>query len=235
MKTNRKNFTLIELLVVIAIISILAAMLLPALQSARERARSSRCMNNLKQIALAHSMYAGDHGGWICRILKSGYEWSIVLENGKYNGGLSTYFCPSIAPFEFKSKTLKDESGIGTYKYSNLTYAFPEYDGKEKKVSGTQHLFNIASATTPSRNYNIVDSIYVAQNSGMYTIRSNTSWSSFNFGHGNDLCNMNFMDGHVESVRLEQARRMPKWPYGYLYYAFIRSAQTNLAYSGIAE
>ncbi|MGI5818575.1 MAG: DUF1559 domain-containing protein [Armatimonadota bacterium] len=57
----RKGFTLIELLVVIAIIAILAAILFPVFARAREKARQSSCMSNLKQIGLAHMMYAQDY------------------------------------------------------------------------------------------------------------------------------------------------------------------------------
>jgi Tfp pilus assembly protein FimT len=55
---QKKNFTHIELLMVIAI---LAGMLLPALAQARDKAKGNSCMNNLKQVTLANTMYANDH------------------------------------------------------------------------------------------------------------------------------------------------------------------------------
>src|SRR5687768_13551467 len=59
--TNHAAFTLIELLVVVAIIAVLAAMLLPSLQGARDAAKTMHCLNNLKQISIAAYMYAGDN------------------------------------------------------------------------------------------------------------------------------------------------------------------------------
>ncbi|HQC53527.1 MAG TPA: type II secretion system protein, partial [Lentisphaeria bacterium] len=70
MKKSTSLFTLIELLVVIGIIAILAAMLMPALSKAREKANQADCMSQLKQIGLALKMYANDQRGWFPAVLE---------------------------------------------------------------------------------------------------------------------------------------------------------------------
>ena len=127
MKKQNKSFTLIELLVVIAIIAILAAILLPALQSARERGRSASCISNLKQIGSAVQQYLPDNSDYfpLHRHRVPPYTWHCKLApylgvgQDAYMPGI--FFCPSDMTLENRVNSdgeggnLDDEFFLSSY------------------------------------------------------------------------------------------------------------------------
>lgn len=126
---RNENFTLIELLIVITIIAILAAMLLPALNSAREKAFSVQCLSNQKSLGMATAQYMQDSQDWIPFVQESfdnhpPYEWKVLLDpyvqrRAKYlkhgftgiNQGI--FRCPSWKEFGHTFSEKGYDGGIG--------------------------------------------------------------------------------------------------------------------------
>ncbi|MDD3154046.1 MAG: DUF1559 domain-containing protein [Victivallaceae bacterium] len=131
---KKRPFTLIELLVVIAIIAILAGMLLPALNQAREKARAAKCLNNLKNIGLYMMNYLDDNQGVFM-------FYHLNSPGGKWQDMLMPYYLPGSVPGDFSFYTGNPPSGTNPYLIRPV-FSCPS------SVVGARHLVKNAS-----RNY----------------------------------------------------------------------------------
>jgi len=133
MSTRSSGFTLIELLVVIAIIAILAAILFPVFARAREKARQTRCLSNLKQIALGWMMYAGDYDERVMPVQAGFHPPDDVIY----------YWWGS---YDYGTATLREEEGLlYPYMKNNQIHACPSFSNELRGSLGqTGYGYNYA-------------------------------------------------------------------------------------------
>ena len=221
MNLPKQRFTLIELLVVIAIIAILAAMLLPALSAARERARTASCLGNLKTMGLCHSMYMDDYDEYLVPGQRKNTKYAGTAQWPATISGIDTqHNVPASAPYGVVYP--KNQSRDGS------TFACPSegsgfdfflyfhYIGNhqilQSETDTNGKAFRRNSFPEPSVVKVFMDSAKPTASTASYP-----QFASFRHGGGDPravpstgaeatpaptggMCNVTFLDGHARSV-----------------------------------
>lgn len=208
---KRKHFTIIELLIVIAIIAILAAMLLPALNQARESAKGTSCVSRQKQAGLAFGLYLQDYQNILPIKMTNGpggaSPWSTILFSNGYFSSYKQIWCPSQRqpPANYYwpnwiaySMYAFNGNGDWTFYLSKV-----ESTGRFSIAGGQGIFFAVARMRNPSSVYALCDGLKPDGNGYSYAVFHPTVSMEANNGAAllhKKRANLLFHDGHVATV-----------------------------------